>query len=521
MNLALLLQKHTTLYRERLAVRLGDDEQSYGELFERACRLANGLRALGLLPGDRVATLGGNDFRSVEEIMGLVVGGFVRVSLHSLNSWDVHEYMIQHAGARALLVQQKYYEQYESEIRNLGLDAVIVRGGRDHSEIDYEALVANAPAGFPEVQIDLDAPIQLQFSSGTTGRPKAIVHTHRSWMGVTNENLLMLPPITPTDRYLAAGPLTHAANTLLFALFARGASVEVMPAFSPQAFVDLVRSRECTISILVPTMIRVISSSPEFRPDDLSNLRILLYAGSPISGETLRAASALFGPILLQTYGQSEGLPYTVLTADDHVRAGEQQEHSALLGSAGRPTPNSVVKILDDEGKSVPPGTVGEVAVWTPGRMHSVWKNPEATAKRITHDGFVLTNDLGFLDDAGYLFLRDRRDDMIISGGFNIWPAEIESALEAHRDIDQALVFGIADEKWGETPVAIVVPRAGSALTEDEVVAWVRDRLGPVKKPGHVIFRAEPLPHNAIGKISRRAVRSLYFDDTVAGFQGA
>jgi acyl-CoA synthetase (AMP-forming)/AMP-acid ligase II len=256
--------------------------------------------------------------------------------------------------------------------------------------------------------------------------------------------------------------------------------------------------------MLVPTMIQLFVNHPEVRARDLSSLRILLYAGSPITEQTIRDARAVLGDVLHQTYGQSEGIPLTILTPADHARGIEGRTN--LLRSAGRPTPNSLVKIIDDDGTELGPGEVGEIAMYTPGQMRGLWNNPEATAERFTADGFVKTRDIGYLDEHGYAYIVDRKSDMIISGGFNVYPAEVEAALHTLPDVRRCAVFGAPDEKWGEAVCAVVVLRPGARAESDDIVAHCRARLARYKTPKYVVF-IDALPRNAAGKVLKRQLR--------------
>src|SRR5262249_53168015 len=259
-----------------------------------------------------------------------------------------------------------------------------------------------------------------RFSSGTTGKPKGILHTVAGWCAVAREMALLLPPLTGKDAYLAAGPLAHAALLPLFGVLAAGGRIVIMPAFDPVRFVELAQRERATITLLVPTMIQMITALPQARPGDLTSLRAVFYGAAPISERTLADAREIWGDVMYQMYGQSEAVPLTVLTPADHI--------GGRLRSAGRPTPNTVIRIVDDNGHDVAPGQVGEIAARTPVAMTAIWRDEAATAQRFLPDGAVLTRDMGYLDDEGFLYLADRKEDMIISGGYNIWPAELENA---------------------------------------------------------------------------------------------
>ena len=280
------------------------------------------------------------------------------------------------------------------------------------------------------------------------------MHTVAGFTAVGNEMALAMPRLDQDDRYLAAGPLTHAAMLPLWGILAAGGAVVVLPAFHPARFLELVEQERCTTTLLVPTMIQMIVTLPEAGQADLSSLRAVFYGAAPISEQTLAEATPILGPILYQMYGQSEAVPLTVLTPRDHVLDGTEQERLRLR-SAGRPTPGTELTIVDEDGKELPAGEVGEIAARSPAAMACIWQDPEATAARTLPDGSVLTRDMGYVDADGYLFLADRKEDLIISGGFNIWPAELENALASHPAVAEAAVVRIPHEKWGR-------PRAGS-----------------------------------------------------------
>jgi acyl-CoA synthetase (AMP-forming)/AMP-acid ligase II len=319
--------------------------------------------------------------------------------------------------------------------------------------------------------------------------------------------------LTARDTYLAAAPLTHAASTVIYALLARGSRVLVMDHFDPGLALELIERERCTVTVMVPTMLQMIVNHEAASSFDLSSLRAVLYAGAPISAATARRARELLGDVLFQTYGQSECLPATSLTPEDHAEGATS--NAALLRSAGRPCLNSSVRILDDDDHDVAGCEIGEIAIHTHGRMLGIYGDPEATAARITPDGYVRTRDSGYLDERGYLFVVDRKDDMIISGGFNIWPAEIENALLKHPAVADAAVVGVPHPKWGETPHAVVVLRSGETVSEErlalELMELCRTEIGSMKKPTDIVFRTDALPRNELGKLPRRVLREAYW----------
>jgi len=504
-----LIRRSCAQHGPRVAVRHGDQTRTYTQLWDRSVRLVNGLRALGLRPGDRVATLAPNSLTTLETMTGLAIGGYVRTALHGMNAADAHAYMLGNAGAKALITTAELYQRFSATFRGVGcLEHVIVQDAPD-GVLDYETLLAEADSADPKVPVDGDSLLHLAYSSGSSGRPKASMHSHHSWMNVTTDHALMLPRLTAEDTYLAAAPLTHAASTVIYALLARGSRVVVMDHFDAGLALELIERERCTVTVMVPTMLQMIVDHHAASTFDLSSLRAVLYAGAPISPATARRSRELLGDVLFQTYGQSECLPVTSLTPEDHAEGASS--NATLLRSAGRPCLNSSVRVIDDDGNDVAGSEIGEIAVHTHGRMLGIYGDAEGTSARLTPDGYVRTRDSGYLDARGYLYVVDRKDDMIISGGFNIWPAEIENALGQHSAVEDVVVVAVAHAKWGETPHAVVRLREHSVVTEQELIDFCREKLGSMKKPTAVAFTLEPFPRTDLGKLRRREIRNRFW----------
>ena len=506
MDLPLLLRKSARNFPGRAAVVFEDDTLTYAELYERSCRLANALIDLGLRPGDRVGVLGDNTVNSVEEICGLALAGLVRVTMYAHNPPDLQVHALELTGARGLIVQPSYLEGLGNRLGEVPtLEHVVVHGPAADPGQSYDLLCDKAPADDPRLTIDPGSPYIIRFSAGTTGLPKGIMHTVRGWWRMGNELALCLPRLDEDSRQLVSGPMTHANGLGVWLQMAAGGAQVVMPRFDPGLFLELTERHRCTWSILVPTMIQMVVDHPDAAQRDVSSLQAVMYGGSPIAEDVLARAQGYWGEIMYQFYGQSESMPATILSPRHH--AADETGNRPKLRSAGRPTPNSHIRILDEDGHDLPAGEVGEIAIRSPGAMEGLWGEPEATAKRLTPDGYVLSRDLGYLDEDGFLFVADRKEDMIISGGYNIWPAEVENALFAHPAVAEAAVVGVPHDKFGETPKAFVVLRPGATVTEAELIAWCREKLGPVKKPTVVEFLDEPLPKSGVGKVLRRMLK--------------
>jgi acyl-CoA synthetase (AMP-forming)/AMP-acid ligase II len=282
-----------------------------------------------------------------------------------------------------------------------------------------------------------------------------------------------------------------------------------MPTFDPAKYLEAIERQRCTHTLLVPTMIQMVAAVPNAKTYDLSSMKDVLYGAAPITEKALLAGLDLWGNIMYQLYGQSECLDGTVLLPRYHRPNGDERERR-WLRSAGRPAPGSIITIRDDDGNELPTGEVGEICMKTPAHMKEIYGDPEATAVRFTADGAVRTRDMGYLDEDYFLYIVDRKEDMIISGGFNIWPLEIENALSSHPAVQEVAVVGVPDEKWGEAVLAAVVLTPGAEATEEELIAWAREKVGPVKKPKRIIISTEPLPKSPVGKLLRRQVREKY-----------
>ncbi|CAJ1583462.1 class I adenylate-forming enzyme family protein [[Mycobacterium] wendilense] len=508
-----VLRRNATTAADKAAVRFEGRTQSHGELYDRAKRLANALRAQGITKGDRVAVAADNCFETMEIVAGLTLGGYVRCPLYTHDGPERHRYLLELTEPTAIILQDKYFDALAPVLAEFpATRAVVVLGGEAAAPaLDYATMMSAASDAEPDVEISLDDAHQIRFSAGTTGLPKGILHTLGAWMAAGDEVLAdVSPPLSDRDCYLAASPLTHAATVPVWPILAAGGTIVVMPNFDAGRFLQLVAEERVTVTLLVATMVQMITTHPEATAHDLSSLRAIFYGASPIPETTLIAALRLWGNVMYQSYGQSEAIPVAALLPEHHVVDGTPEERRRLR-SAGKATPNSGIRIVDEDDNILPPGEVGEIVVRSPGRMKEIWRAPDVTAQRLTEDGWVRTRDMGWLDEDQFLYLADRKEDLIISGGYNIWPAELENALAEHPAVREAAVVGIPHEKWVETPHADVVLEDGWAgtVSAQDLIEWTRERLGSVKKITSVEF-VELLPRTPIGKVLRREIRDRY-----------
>ncbi|SEG38094.1 Acyl-CoA synthetase (AMP-forming)/AMP-acid ligase II [Saccharopolyspora kobensis] len=502
MNLGSYLTRSSSFWPDREALVCGGRRWTYRELEARTNRLASALLARGIRPGQAVATFAGNCAELVETEMALCKGGFLRVPINTRLAAGEVEHVLADASVRVLFTDAANAGAAREIVDGAGLACEVVDYGGDYA--DLLAAGAEDPVA---VEVAEDDPAVLNFTSGSTGTLKAAVQTTGNRLANMRKRL-MTPERRPeaAERYLAAGPITHATGMGLLAAFARGTSVVVQPRWDAGEFLRLVEAERITSTFLVPTMLNLVLSHPDLSTADLSSMTCLRVGGAPVSPQRLREAVAAFGPVVMQGYGQVETTSgVTVLTAEDVARG--IAEDPELLSSCGRPVYDTEVRVVDDGGDPVPAGELGEVVVRGPDCVREYWGEPELSAQTF-RDGWVHTGDIGYLRADGYLFIVDRKKDMIISGGFNVYCSEVEAALYEHPAVSEACVVGVPDETWGEAVKAVVVTR--EAVPEAGLIEFCATKLARHKLPKTVDFAAA-LPVNRNGKIDRRAVRDRYW----------
>jgi len=466
--------------------------QTFAELADRVFRLAAGLRRLGLAPGDRVLDLQPNQNSFVETDLACCAAGVVRVALNYRLHADDWARIAEDCGARALVYDARYEAQ--TEVLRDGLDHVVVIG--DGPGTAYHTLL-DGPR-FADGSGDPDALVSLNYTSGSTGRPKGVRRTHRVRAASHRAMLAgVLGELSTSDVYLHAGPITHTSGLFLLPFLAAGARQVILPSFDPEAVVDAVANRGATHTAMVPTMIARLLGLADA---DVSKLKMLAYAGAPMPPEQIRQAAERLTPRLVQYYGLVEAIPpVTVLDAALHAEG--LKDRPELLSSAGRPVVE--VSIVDDAGKALPAGETGEVVTRGEHVMPGYWS--AGADKAVDADGWLHTGDLGRLDADGVLWLVDRKGDMIITGGYNVYPREVEDAVAAVPGVREVAVIGVADPEWGQRIVALYT---GDASTED-IAAHCRSTLASYKKPKE-IRRVDSFPLNATGKIAKKVLREQW-----------
>ena len=495
----------------REALVHGDARLSFAEAWERGLRLANALLALGLRPGDRVGVLEDNCLSAGDAFLGLGAANLVRVPLYPRNSRAGHTHMLDHTGCRALLVTAGHAASVAGiEAGIPALEHVLVR------DDGYEDWLAGQPTTDPDPPVAPDDWYIIRHTAGTTGKSKGVAYTHKAWLDTARDWFYTWPPVDPGDRCLHIGPISHGSGYLFTPVWLAGGANHMVDHFDAGECLDLMERERIGYLFAVPTILSALARHPSARGRDWSALKVINVGGSPISDDTALLAHEIFGDTLYQIYGQTEALPVTMMGSREWFST---VPGSTPLRSAGRPLPYADLEIVDDDGHPLPAGADGEICVRKDGQMAGFWEDPGATAERMVR-GMVRTGDIGRVDRNGYVYVLDRKDDMIISGGFNIWPAELENVIMDHPAVIDVGVFGIPSERWGETPMAVCQTDGVTPVSEDDIVALCHDRLGSYKKPSRVLLQRDPLPHTPVGKLARKVLREPYWqgvDRRVAG----
>lgn len=511
MDVRTQMRRAAEFYADYDAVVAGSRRLSFSEAWTRGVRLANALIALGVKPGERVGVLEDNSIEAADFYIAGAVANIVRVPLYPRNGREAHEHMLGHTNCRVLLVAEHYASEVEGIADSLpDLDHIIIR------DKNYESWLASHPAVDPELPIDPDDIYIIRHTGGTTGKSKGVSYTHRAWLAAGRDWFYLYPPVEPGDSCLHVGPISHGSGYLFLPMWLSGGCNVLEDHFDPTGTLDVMEREGIGFMFMVPTMVNAIAHLPGVAARDWSKLKCLLISAAPISDDTALRAREIFGDVLYQGYGQTEVLPVAMMGPRQWFREGV--EGSTPLRSCGMPLPFSQLQIWDEENNPLPVGEAGEIVAKTDGQMTGFWNNPEATAERLVN-GWVKTGDIGRLDKNGYLYMLDRSDDMIISGGYNIWPMELENVIAGHPAVVEVAVFGIPHEKWGETPMAVCVVN-DQPVTTEEIIRLCADELGSYKKPGQVELRTEPLPKSPVGKIKRKDLREPYWagqDRRVAG----
>jgi long-chain acyl-CoA synthetase len=489
--------------------------QTYQETTTRVRRLAAAFTALGISQGDRVAVLDTNSSRYVEAYFATSQLGGVFVPLNYRATAEELASMVTTAGARVLMVGGRY-ASLVSGIRDrlLGVTHYVAMESPQPEMVSFEQLMAQAPGDASEAEVDEEDINILMYTSGTTGRPKGVMLTYGDFVAYVCGHT-ELADGTPRGAALLCVPLYHIAGvTLMMTSVFSGRRLVIRRQFEPTEWLETVQQERITHAFVVPTMLKRILDHPDFGRYDCASLEVLAYGAAPMPVSVIRRAITMFPPTVgfINAFGQTETTAtVTMLMPEDHRLEGSPpavERKLQRLSSIGRPLPDVEVRIVDAEGVEVTRGEIGEIIVHTPRLMKGYVSQDDATAQTMVN-GWLHTHDMGWMDADGYLYLAGRKDDLIIRGGENISPAEVEAVLHTHPAIEEAAIIGVPDLDWGEQVMAIVVPRADRSLTVEEVIDWCHQRLASFKKPASVQFVRE-LPRNPLGKVLRKELREKF-----------
>jgi len=488
-------------------------DTSFAAFDRHTNQVAAALVAAGLSTGDRIAYVGKNSDHYFELLIGAAKAGVVTTPIGWRLAAAEIAYIVGDSEAKIVFVGPELIGHIESVAAELTDRPLVVAmepaGAGEHPTFEaWRDAQSDTDAHKPVATSDIA--IQL-YTSGTTGRPKGAMLTHDNLLAMRREaaaNPLDWNRWGPEDVSLVAMPVAHIGGTGwgLVGLL-NGAKGVVAREFDPFKVLDYIERDRISKMFMVPAALQIVVRQPRAREVDYSRLTHILYGAAPIPLDLLRECMEVFGCGFVQQYGMTETTGTVVyLPPEDHDPAGNTR-----MRAAGLPMPGVEIKVIDEAGTSVPTGTVGEVAIRSPANMAGYWKLADATAKTIDTEGWLRTGDAGYLDEDGYLFIHDRVKDMIISGGENIYPAEVESAVYGHPHVAEVAVIGVPDDKWGEAVKAVVAPKPGVTPDADDIIAFARTRIAGFKAPKSVDFVAA-LPRNPSGKILRRELRAPYWE---------
>ena len=496
-------------YHDRPCLYLGDTIASYREVRNRTSQFVQVLASKGVGKGSPIAVLSANRPEVLYNMAAMMISGCRGTPLHPLGSLDDHAYVCNDAGIETLVYDAAYFGGRARELKervptlkNLLAIGEGEGGGENYSDLADQF----EPQALVPADIDPEAVSGLIYTGGTTGKPKGVMAAARS--AATMTMIQMAEWEFPEEiRMLVATPLSHAAAALFVPTLMKGGALYAMQGFSAEEFFGMIEKHKITTTFLVPVMIYVLMDSPLAETADISSLETLFYGASAMSPSRLEEGIRKWGHIFFQIYGQTEA-PMVLA----HLKKAEHDlEKPERLASCGRPAPWTRLALLDDDLNEVAPGQAGEICVKGPLVMAGYKGLPEETAE-VFEGGWLHTGDVGRFDEDGFLYIVDRKKDMIISGGFNVFPREVEDVIATHPSVAQVAVIGVPDNTWGEAVKAVIVPRPGETVDVDEIVALVKKAKGSVQAPKSVDI-VESIPVSALGKPDKKALRQQYWKD--------
>ena len=491
-------------YPDRIAFSWPGGSLTYRGATDMIGRLQSVFMNLGARPGTKVALLTANRADTWCTGVAAQLSRFAITWLHPLGSLQDQIDQIEDSESQILVIDADNFLQRGGELaaRAQGLRHVFTLGRADYGVDLLQAIDRNGTATARDFA-EIDDVAVLNYTGGTTGKSKGALRRHREVSPFANGTLSDFE-IPDTPSYLTVAPISHVAGTKVLPSLMRGGTVHMLKGFDPEAVLKTIERQRINFTLFVPTMIYVLLDHPALAKTDLSSLDLVLYGASPMSPSRLVESIERIGPVFSQLYGQTECYPMSVLRKADH-----DVKQPDLFLSCGFPIAMCDIRILDDDDNEVATNEAGEICVRAPHVMLEYWKRPEQTAETLKN-GWLHTGDIARMDERGYMFILDRKKDMIVSGGFNIFPREVEDVLTTHADVAMCAVIGTPDDKWGEAVTAIVVTRNGAQPNADELINLVKAQKGSAHAPKHVKFVTE-LPMTGVGKIDKKALRASFW----------
>jgi len=512
LNPGSFITRNARYHHDAAALIFRDVRISYGELESRTNRLANALRGLRSRRGDRIAVLSSNRPEIVEMEIACYKGGFVKVPINARYSVEETIRILNDSGTRVLIGDRKHLEPVMLAKKALrSVKAFIDMDGGHMDAAGLGDLMSRESDDYRVAEVGEGDLAVLAYSSGTSGEIKAIMQTFGNRMAMIRK-AFMIPEvkITGEDIFAHIGPITHASGMLIMPVLVASGCNLILERFDVRELLETIERERVSYVFMVPAMINMILSHPSMGDYNTRSLKGIFYGAAPMSAARIREAIERFGPILVQGYGLTETTSFsTILTAGDHLKAINEGNAERLM-SCGRAIFESELKIVDSRGREAKPGEPGEIIIRGPDVMKGYYRKPRLT-RRTLRSGWLHTGDIARKDGEGYVYIIDRKNDMIISGGFNIFPSEVEQALYKHPAVFEACAVGVPDELWGEAVKAVVVLRKDRSAGAEELIEFCGKRLAGFKKPRSVDF-VDSLPKNPNGKIARRAIRERYWD---------
>lgn len=494
-------------YSDRIAVRHRDRERTYADLIDRSCALANALYGKGLSQGDRVAVMVQDGLEPIEAYLGCAIGGFVAVAVnHRASALEVG-YYLEDSGAKAIVHTKAMAEVLEATGCTGDLLTLSIGGDGPRGFVDYESALALASTTPPAVHIDPGAPAVVGYTSGTTGQAKGAVFTQERQLAVTNTMCAVYRvPMHGATNFTGSLSFIGGLCSLPYPTLRTGGTLRFHGEFDPDRWFAEMAADHTTHTFVPTPMMAPFAERARAHPAVIETLAAAVHSASPAPRPMRAEFAELLGPRYVEVWGMTESLGYAVTSTTPLDRLGRCAADDPL-STVGRPSLGAVVTVVDEARNALSPGSdVGELVIECDWLFTGYWNKPEATAGALV-DGRYYTGDLGRIDHQGYVYLTGgRRSEMIITGGMNVYPVEVEQALVAHPDIEEAAVFGVGHDRWGETVAAAVVRRPGSDVSDDDVMSFVRGRIASYKKPTRVYF-VDDFPRTTSLKIKKHELR--------------